>query len=412
MLRSLRGYCPFVFKLRCLRLLENPIESSEIAAMIPIISANNINRKRLHEIMLKSTALTFACIFLLSGVFFLPQSSAQTNYYSNNFDSSGALNDGYWSLHDASIQTIGGSNALVVNGEATFLPSQGSYNPLNFTLQFDVYQNIRYDNNTQYQGPFYEGSDSEGNVIVSLGYYIKTVNGTEELMGGLSFAAGPGGLTYSHYYFILGHISDWSTWRITFITAQISQDFYQANVTVTVNNQTITSFNTGKPNADGTAELWLPTITNEPVYTPITAHNLLPLPIAGAPVPTYQPTSNINRDTQYTLLSITKVQPLAANGATPSYIDNFYYGYANTIPTDNTPTPTLTPSGTIIITPTEKPTTAASETQLPNNGPTQPPQKEVFPTTLIVALVVVIIAVALGILVFFRKRKPGSNVSR
>jgi hypothetical protein len=75
----------------------------------------------------------------------MPQSNAQASYYSNNFDSSSALRDGYWSLHDASIQTVNNINVLVVDGEATFLPGHGDFAPDNFTVQFDVYQNLRYE---------------------------------------------------------------------------------------------------------------------------------------------------------------------------------------------------------------------------------------------------------------------------
>jgi hypothetical protein len=351
-------------------------------------------------------SLALACVVVLSGMLFVsPTSASATSYYSNNFDSAASLNDGYWSLHDAAIHAMGGSNALAVDGEATFLPSNGNYDPLNFTLQFDISQNVHYDNNTQYQGPFYEGSDSAGNVIASLGYYVKDINGSEPLMGGLSFAAGPGGLTYSHYYFLLDHASDWSTWRLTFVTTQISPGVYQANVTVAVNNQTVTSFNTGKPNADGTAEQWVPTITDEPVYAPITAHNFLPLPMAGAPVPTYAPTAYSNSGKHFTLLSNTRFQPMAANGAAASYIDNFYYGYANTVPVVNAPTPTpkSSPSSTNGATPTS--TAAATQTQPPNNGPTHPPQKEPFPTTLIVILLTALVAVALGVAFYFKRSK-------
>ncbi len=84
----------------------------------------------------------------------VPQTRASPNYYSNNFDSINSLNDGYWSLHDAQIQAMGGSNALVVNGEATFLPGHGSYNPQNFTLQFDISHNVRYDNQYTLSGSF------------------------------------------------------------------------------------------------------------------------------------------------------------------------------------------------------------------------------------------------------------------
>src|SRR5512136_357235 len=91
-------------------------------------------------------AVALTCIFTLSVIPFAPQVNAEiaANYYSNNFDSASALDDGYWSLHDAGIQTIGGSNVLSVDGEATFMPQHGGYALDNFTIQFDVFHNIVY----------------------------------------------------------------------------------------------------------------------------------------------------------------------------------------------------------------------------------------------------------------------------
>ena len=104
----------------------------------------------------RRVSIALAVIFMLTALLFVSQAYAVPNYYSNNFESSAALQDGYWSLHDAGIQTIGGSNVLGVDGEATFMPQHGGYALDNFTVQFDVFHNIVYENNSAFQGPFYE----------------------------------------------------------------------------------------------------------------------------------------------------------------------------------------------------------------------------------------------------------------
>ena len=62
-------------------------------------------------------------MFLLAAMFWVSQTSATNNYYSNNFDSASALEDGYWSLHNAAIQTVDGSSVLGVDGDAPNLHS-------------------------------------------------------------------------------------------------------------------------------------------------------------------------------------------------------------------------------------------------------------------------------------------------
>jgi hypothetical protein len=154
---------------------------------------------------------------------------------------------------------------------------------------------------------------------------------------------------------------------------------YLANVTVQINNQEVTSF-------VNDAEQTLTSITNEEIYNPVSYHNLLPLPQAGAPVPTYAPTKNVEGSINIDLLSNTLVKPTANNnGATPSYIDNFCYGYADTVPLSAGSTPQTQP--TI------------------NTGP-EPATEEPFPTTILVVAILAVVVVALvGVLVYLRRGK-------
>jgi hypothetical protein len=280
-----------------------------------------------------SIALTF--IFVLIGTFFVSQAVAETNYYSNNFDSASALNDGYWSCQDSEIQAMNGLNVLYVNGEASFKPEHGNYDLNNFTVQFDVWHNVVYQNNTAYQGSFYEGADSEGNVIIRMGYVQRGTNDNLQQTGFVSFAAGPNGETYSHYYFPFDHSADWSTWRLTAVIVKTEGPYF-ANITLQINNQEVTSF-------VNDFEQTLSSITNEEIFNPVTYHSLLPLPLPGAPVPTYIPTCNSKSSIQYELMSNIRAKSvLNNNGATPSYVDNFYYGYANMVPLSATSKPALT----------------------------------------------------------------------
>lgn len=249
-------------------------------------------------------------------------------------------------MHDAGIQTVGGLNVLSVDGEATFMPQHGSYALDNFTIQFDVFHNIVYENNSAFQGPFYEATDLEGNVVIRMGVYQRQINDNVQQVGGLAFCKDSTGES-SHYYFPFHHTADWSIWRLT-VTTVLTGGGYLANVTVQINDETITSFATGLPRPDGMGEIFVSNITNEYVLNPVAYQNLLPLPQAGVMVPTYTP-SPVSIDSgviHIDLLSNTHVQPVSVNGATPSYIDNFYYGYASTVPlfSDPTPTPTATPS--------------------------------------------------------------------
>ncbi len=349
-----------------------------------------------------SVAITLACIFAIAGTLFEPQANALTNYYSNNFDSASALNDGYWSLHDAEIQTIGSSDVLAVNGEATFMPQHGSYAFDNFTVQFDVFHNIVYGNNSAFQGPFYEATDSEGHSIIMMGIYQRQMNNSDlAAVGGLDFSNTTTGQS-SHYYFLLD-ASDWSTWRLT-VTTTLTEGRYLANITLQINDETITSFATGLPRPDGMGEMWVSNITNEHVLNPIAYQNLLPLPMAGVTVPTYAPTAKIVGGVHYDLISNIKSELVALSQATTSYVDNFYYGYADTVPLSSTPTTTPTPTeyqGNE-VSPTPTPTPTVNPTI--NTGAHQP-QTQSFLTTLVAVLVVSVVAVIAGVLIYLKKSK-------
>jgi hypothetical protein len=96
--------------------------------------------------------IALACVLFLTTMLLAPQTNAvATNYYSNSFDSASALDDGYWSLHGAEIQTMNDAQVLAVTGEATFMPQHGDYDLNNFTVQFDVFHNIVYENNSAFQ---------------------------------------------------------------------------------------------------------------------------------------------------------------------------------------------------------------------------------------------------------------------
>jgi hypothetical protein len=332
-------------------------------------------------------SIALFCLVVLAGTFLVTQADTDTNgsYYSNSFDSPTALDDGYWSVHGAQIETVNDMSVLEVEGQATFKPQEGNYGLDNFTIQYDVWHNVVYENNSAYQGPFYEGADLDGNVIVRMGYVQKGVNDNIQQMGFVSFAALPGGLTYSHYYFLFDHSAVWSTWRLTAVTAK-TDGAYFANVTVEVNGEVISDFNTGLPNADGTAELHVSSIINEKLYNPVAYHNLLPLPQAGAPVPTYAPTGYSGEGIHYSLMSTTKAEPMYNNnGATPSYIDNFCYGYANTVPNTPTTQPTI------------------------NTGPEQPEYE--FPTAIVAVATLLFAASAVGIALYQRKSKTTATTN-
>jgi hypothetical protein len=365
----------------------------------------NFSPKKINELAIDSKRVTMSkplrisivitWVLVLAGTLFVPQINAQPNYYSNNFDSASALNDGYWSLHDAEIQTIGGSNVLGVDGEATFMPQHGGYALNNFTVQFDVFHNIVYENNSAFQGPFYQAADSQGNTIISMGIYQRQMHNNDVLqVGGLDFSNTTTGQS-SHYYFPLSHAADWSTWRLT-VTTALTEKGYVANVTVQIDGETATDFATGMPRPDGMGEIFVSDIINESVLNPVAYQNLLPLPQAGVLVPTYTPSpvSYGRVGIHYDLMSNTNVQPVSINGATPSYIDNFYYGYANTIPMSSAPTPTPA-----------QPTPTATTQPTINTGP-EPPQTEPFPTALSIAVIVFLVGtVGIGLLLYIKKRK-------
>ena len=78
--------------------------------------------------------------------------------------------------------------------------------------------------------------------------------------------------------------------------------------------------------------------------------------MAGVTVPTYIPTTKIKGGVHYDLISNVKSEPMVFSQATTSYVDNFFYGYADTIPIAVTPTSIPTPTST--QTPTTVPTTS------------------------------------------------------
>jgi hypothetical protein len=340
--------------------------------------------------MSKKSQITILLIvfLILASTIVICQANAAPNYYSNSFESASSLNDGYWSLHDAGIRTVGGSNVLVVDGEATFMPQHGDYALDNFTVQFDVFHNIVYENNSAFQGNFYEATDLQGNAIIRMGLYQRQMNDNTQQVGGLAFCKDTTGES-SHYYFPFNHAADWSIWRLT-VTTALTEGGYLANVTVQINDETITSFASGIPRPDGMGEIFVSDITNEHVLNPVAYQNLLPLPQAGAMVPTYTPSpvSYGNGVIHYDLLlSNTHIQPVSVNGATPSYIDNFYYGYAGTVPLAANPTPPVTS--------TAPPTPTTSDTAAPS--PTVPE----VPTLAVIPLFISMLAVA----VVLRHRK-------
>ncbi len=345
-------------------------------------------------------SIALACLFVLAGTLFVSQTNAATNYYNNTFDSNLALNDGYWSLHDAQIQMIGGLNVLGVDGEATFSPAHGGYMLDNFTVQFDVFHNIVYENNSAFQGPFYEATDSQGNRIISMGIYQRQMHNNDlQQVGGLDFSNTTTGQS-SHYYFPLSHVADWSSWRLT-VTTALTKEGYVANVTVQINGEKATDFATGMPRPDGMGEIFVFSIINESILNPVAYQNLLPLPMAGVTVPTYSPESCSTTGIHYDLISSYEIKPVT-NGATTSYIDNFYYGYADTIPMSSAPTPT--PSSGATLTPTPTPLTTA--TQYPTNDTnSEPLQINQFTIVLAVALTITIIVFLGGIATYQKKSR-------
>ena len=325
--------------------------------------------------------ITLKTIFILTGMFFVCQANAATNYYSNNFDSTSALDDGYWSLHDAEIQKINNSNVLIVSGEASFKPEYGNYALDNFTVQFDVWHDVRYENNTAFAGAFYEATDSQNNAVITMGYVQRGSNDILTQQGFLEFYSGA-----SHYYFPFGQSSTWSTWRLTVTIAAI-ENAYFANVSLQVDGEAITAFATDRPLL---GEVIVSNITNERITNPVAYQNLLPLPLPGAPVPTYAPAYKGNSGIRYDLMRNNQTKPVSNNnGATPSYVDNFYYGYANTVPLSVVPTPTPT------ATPTSNPT--AYNTATPAPSPT-------VPEVSILALIP-LSTIVLAIAIFIRHQK-------
>jgi hypothetical protein len=330
-----------------------------------------------------NSSIALACIVVLAGIFFVSQAETVANYYSNSFDSPSSLNDGYWQAKNTQIQTINGTNVLEINGEASFNPQHGDYLLNNFTVQFDVYHNVVYENNTAYSGPFYQGADSENRTILLMGYIQReTSEGNQVEIHQEGFLTDL--LTYNHYYFLFNRSSEWSTWRLTGNIAQVNgvEGFYRANFTIQVDNETITSFRSDSILPEGTVH----NIINEEVR-PIAYHNLYPLPQTGVMI---IPTTSTNNGLHYNLLS-NKATTVQYNQATPSYIDNFLYGYADAVPMSLT-SPTSSP--------------------IPSISPSPSPTPTVPEFSSIIILTLLITAIALTMLVCFKKRNGSSVPSR
>jgi hypothetical protein len=330
---------------------------------------------------------SLVCIILITIMLTMPLTRTDltySTYYSNSFDSPSSLNDGYWEANDTQIQTINGTKVLEINGEASFNPQHGNYSLDNFTIQFDVYHNVLYENNTAYSGPFYQAADSENRTILLMGYIQReTSNGDQVEIQQEGFLTDL--LTYHHYHFPFNRSSEWSTWRLTGYVAQVDgiEGFYRANFTIQVDNETINSFRSDSILPEGTVH----NITNEEVR-PIAYHNIYPLPQTGVMI---IPTTSTNNDIKYSLLS-NKVTPAQSIQAIPSYIDNFLYGYADAVPMSQTSPSTPTPTPPI-------PTSQEGEDNVESTPtPTSTPNPiQEFPYALVliivIALAVIIVAV-------------------
>ena len=317
---------------------------------------------------------------IFSGVWALNDSqTTNSTYYSNNFDSPSSLSDGFWSTNDTQIQNIDGTNVLEISGEASFNPQHGDYALSNFTVQFDVYHNIIYENNTAYGGPFFQLCDNQNRTIILLGYAYQEGFFTNVL-------------TYNQYAFPFNRSLEWSTWRLTGYIKQMNEGgLYWGNFTLQVNNETITSFRSDSIIPEGIVH----SITNEDVR-PIAYFNVYPLPQTGVMI---IPTSLTNNGIQYSLIS-NKVTNVAYNQAIPSFIDNFFYGYADTIPTIVTSPAT---------TPTPLPTSTQTSTHVPTTSqPTPTPTVPEISWLILLPLVLSVFAVV--ILVRYRKTSKSRNV--
>jgi hypothetical protein len=221
------------------------------------------------------------CIILLALVLITPFGQAEptnSTYYSNTFDTTSSLNDGYWQVKDATVT----EGQLQINGEASFNPRQGGYSQNNFTVQFDVYHNIRYANNTAYSGPFYQLCDDKNRTIILLGYFAIETNGATHFEGCLTNL-----MNYHHYYFAYNQTNEPSTWRLTGLIQQTASDgLYWGNFTIQINNKTVASFRSDSILPEGTVY----SITNEEVK-PIEYFNIYPLPQTGVMI---IPTASIN----------------------------------------------------------------------------------------------------------------------
>jgi hypothetical protein len=252
----------------------------------------------------------------------------------------------------------------------------------NFTVQFDIYHNVVYENNTAYSGPFYQLCDTQNNSIILLGYFQIETNGETHCEGFFENL-----MIYNHYYFPYNPSSDWSTWRLTGNIQQMTGDeLYWGNFTLQIDNETITSFRSDSIIPEGTVH----SITNEEVK-PIAYFNIYPLPQTGGMT---IPTTTNNHDISYSLLS-NKVTLAQNVQSIPSYIDNFLYGYAGAVPFSLTSISTPSPTPT----PTPMPTSQEESTPTPTPSPSPIPE---FPTA--IALILIIASVAVIPVVF--KFKP------
>lgn len=315
--------------------------------------------------------------------------STNSTYYSNNFDSPSSLNDGYWQANDTTVT----DGKLQINGKASFNPHQGEYSLNNFTVQFDVYHDIKYANNTAYSGPFYQLCDSQNRTIILLGYFQVETNGQTHTEGCFENL-----INYHHYYFPYNQTTNWSTWCLSGYIQQMTDDgLYLGNFTIQINNETITSFRSDSIIPEGTVH----NITNEEVK-PIAYFNIYPLPQTGVMI---IPTTSTNNGIHFSTLS-SKIATIQYAQAIPSYVDNFLYGYANKVPVSvtSTPTPTSTPTfqereNNIESTPISTP-----EAQIPTPSPPVPEFSRL--TLLAILILLFFVPIVLGAI---KKRRITSS---
>ena len=195
------------------------------------------------------------------------------------------------------------------------------------------------------------GTDSDNNAIIRMGYILRQKDGNNSTIGFVAFSTKPNGEA-SNYFFPIDHSSEWSTWRLT-TTIVKTDGLYIANVTLEINNVKVTAF------VDDFDQK-LSTINNEKILGSVAHHNFLPLANAGF---------------------IDQAKPLQGfTKENPSFIDNFYFGYADTIPASDVPT------------------------QLTVNRSSKLPQKEICSIPLSIAVVLTVAVAVAGMLGYLNKK--------